>query len=87
MALAHIGIGVALGALGALLHLAITRWRARLVVAGRTAAAWAAYPLGLGALAAALFVAARVAPLAAWCFVGGVLAARAIVLARARRPA
>lgn len=87
MALVHIGIGVALGALGALLHLAIARWRAELVVSGRTAAAWAAYPLGLAALAAALFAATRIAPLAAWCFVGGVLAARAIVLARVRRAA
>ncbi|HEY8432723.1 MAG TPA: hypothetical protein VIL20_30340 [Sandaracinaceae bacterium] len=87
MTVSHAAIGMVLGALGSLAHLWITRARAGLVVRGRPGVAWALQPLGFAALAAFFVAAAKVAPLAAWCFVIGVFGARAIVLARARRAA
>ncbi len=83
----HILVGTALGALGAVAHLAITRWRAHALVRGRALLVWATFPLGLLALGAALIGAAWIADVAAWSFVVGVFAARWLVLARARREA
>lgn len=80
----HAVAGVLLGALAAGAHLALTRWRARALVGGRVALAWAASPLGLLALGAALFAAAQIADVAAWSFVIGVFAARALILSAAR---
>jgi hypothetical protein len=82
----HVAIGVALGAVGAAAHLALTWWRARLVTSGRSGLAWATLPLGLGAVGLALLVAAKLAPEAAWAFVVGLLVTRFAVLHRARTP-
>lgn len=85
MTAVHIVAGVILGALSALAHLAVTRWRARALVAGRATLAWVTYPLGLSLIGAALIGAAQIADAAAWSFVVGVFAARALVLSAARR--
>mgnify|MGYP001309151909 CR=1 FL=1 len=77
--------GLALGALGSALHLAITRWRASLATTRGAAAALGAMPVGLFALGVMVFVAARISPLAAWVTPAGILAVRIAVLRGARR--
>lgn len=85
MTLLPIALGIVLGALGALAHLAVVWWRARLVVSERRALALATFPVGLAAPALAVLAAAQVAPLAAWASLAGIVGARAVVLG-GRRP-
>lgn len=73
--------GLGLGALGGALHLSLVAARARLCLRGRLALAWLAYPLGLALVAAAVYAAARLAPVAAWFSVLGLAAVRGVVLA------
>lgn len=78
----HVLAGVLLGAAGALAHLALTGWRARLVTSGRRRLAAATFPVGLALIAASVVAASSVAPAAAWATVVGILATRAAWLGR-----
>lgn len=78
-------IGVALGFAGGALHLAITRWRASLIVGAHASLVVVTMPLALLPIAAAVLLAARVAPVAAWLSPVGILAARALLFASQRR--
>jgi hypothetical protein len=80
-----VAIGVLFGAVGAAIHLAITRWRASLATTRGAAAALAAMPLGLFGLGVLVFAAALVSPLAAWTTPIGIVAVRFAVLGRASR--
>lgn len=72
--------GVGLGAVAALVHLAITRWRARLALARGPGLLLITYPLALASVALFVLAAAWLAPLAAWCTLLGLLAVRAVAL-------
>ena len=79
--------GVCLGALAAGAHLAVVRVRAGLVVAHKSAAAWALYPVGLLGPALAVLAAAHLDPRSAWTAPLGILLLRSAVLRHvARRP-
>lgn len=80
----HLALGLALGALGGAAHLAVTRWRASLAVTRGPALALITFPLALLGPAAAILLAARVAPPAAWIAPVGLIAARALILSRYR---
>lgn len=80
MTAAHAMLGLVLGVVGGGAHLALTWWRARLITSGRTGLAWTIYPLGLAAVGLTLYGAARVAPIAAWLFVVGLLGSRFVTL-------
>ncbi len=69
-------LGILLGALGGAAHLAVTRWRAGLASSHGAFAALIAFPLGFVGPAAAVLVAARIAPLAAWTTLIGIVAVR-----------
>jgi hypothetical protein len=74
--------GVGLGAVAGLVHLGITRWRARLAVRRGAGLVLVSYPLALGSVSLFVLAAAALAPLAAWCTLPGLLAARLVVLGR-----
>lgn len=74
--------GIGLGTLAALVHLGITEWRARVALRHGSALVLFTYPLALGSVALFVLVAAWVAPLAAWCTLPGLVAARVLVLRR-----
>ncbi len=74
--------GVVLGVIAGLVHLGITRWRAGLAVRRGAGLVLVSYPLALGSVALIVLVAAALAPLAAWCTLPGLLAARLVVLGR-----
>jgi hypothetical protein len=78
-------LGVLLGAVSAAWHLGWTRWRAGLAVGGRPWLALALAPVGLLGPAAAVLLAARVEPAAAWAVPVGLVALRQLFLARLRR--
>lgn len=78
--LAHIVLGLSLGALAGSLHLAVCAWRARLVVRGHPWQSFAAYPLGLVPPALAVIACAQVAPVAACAVLAGLVLARAALL-------
>ena len=74
-------LGIVLGAAGAAIHLAVTWWRASLVASRRaTALALVSYPLALVGPAAAVLLAAKVAPEAAWLTPVGFLLVRFVGL-------
>lgn len=73
-------VGAGLGGSAALVHLAITRWRARLAVRRGPLLVLLTYPLALGSVALFVLAAARVAPLAAWSTLLGLVAVRSLVL-------
>lgn len=77
--------GFALGALGALGHLAVAWQRAVWARERGAAAVLVTFPLGLLAPALAVVLAAQLAPSAAWATPLGMLAARFAVLARRAR--
>lgn len=77
-------LGLLLGAVGGAGHLAVTWQRARLGVSGASGLALLTWPLGLLFPAAAVLIAAQVAPEAAWCVPIGLFATRALVLGAAR---
>ena len=60
-----VGLGLMLGFLGGLGHLAVTRWRSALLVRSGAWAVLLTFPLALLAPAAAVLLAARLAPQAA----------------------
>lgn len=76
--------GVVLGAIGALLHLAITRWRASLAAHRGAAVALVTMPLGLACVGVAVFAAASISSTAAWATPIGIFAVRLAVLRRVR---
>lgn len=80
--------GFILGAVGGALHLGVTWWRASLLVSrGVVSVALLAYPLSLLGPAAAVLLAAKIAPAAAWMTPLGFFAARFVGLrAVAPRP-
>lgn len=83
-------LGGTLGAVGAALHLAVVYWRASRfseAAVKRRSTAFVLWTMPLGWLgpAAAVLLAASVSPVAAWSTIAGILALRAVVLARARR--
>lgn len=83
MTTSELAAGLVLGGLGAAGHLAVVRLRVARMLRGAAAPPW---PLGLAAPAAAILVAATIAPEAAWAMPVGLFAARAAILqARPRR--
>ena len=78
-------VGISLGALGGALHLAVTRLRASLVVSGRGGRALLLLPAGFAAIAAAVVLAARFDPRAAWLVPVGLLAVRVALLRSGRQ--
>jgi hypothetical protein len=83
----HALCGLGLGALGAGLHLALLRRRARWVVEGRPLRAWLAFPVGLAVVAGTFFAALAVDRVAAWTVLPGLLLGRAVGLREPRRRA
>jgi hypothetical protein len=77
----QVAIGIALGALGALVHLSLARVRARLSFDRRHRLAWAMIATEFVLVGSALVIAAAVAPLAVLAYVVGVLGTRAVILA------
>lgn len=77
-------VGLALGGLAGAAHLAVTRLRASLSVTGHGGAAFLLLPLGFGAIAGAVLLAARIDKQAAWAVPIGLLAVRLLVLRRWR---
>lgn len=77
--------GVALGMIAGLVHLGVTRARAELTVSQRPGAALALLPVGFAAIAAAVVIAAKIDPKAAWLVPVGILVARWYMLTRLRR--
>lgn len=73
-------LGLLLGALGALGHLAVVAWRARVALSGRPGLSLLALPLGLLLPALAALGAARLSPAALAAAVAGILLARTAVL-------
>lgn len=84
MSAAHVLIGLALGALGAGAHLAITSMRVRAIARGQHARALALLPLGFFAVGGAVWLAARIAAPAAWASLPGVLAVHLALVLFAR---
>lgn len=75
--------GLALGFVGGVGHLLVTRWRASLLLGKRGAlAVLLTFPLALAPLVVAVLVAARIAPAAAWSSPVGLLLARALLIKR-----
>jgi hypothetical protein len=86
----EIALGVALGALGAALHLAVVHWRATRfsrAAASKRSTAFALWSMPLGWLgpAAGVLAAASISAVAAWSTIPGIVALRVVVLSRARR--
>lgn len=71
-------IGLALGAVGAALHLVIVKRRARKALSGEERMALTTYPLGLVPLALCVVIAAFIHPWAAWATLLGVVVGRVI---------
>lgn len=80
-----VAVGLVLGAVGAAVHLVVTRWRASLASRRGAVAALVTMPVGLAGVGALVFLAARVSPVAAWTAPLGIFAVRLAVLRRLGR--
>jgi F1F0 ATPase subunit 2 len=81
---AQAAIGFLVGMLAGLAHFTTLRWNVQLLSAGSSGIAFALQLTRLAALAAILFVLARVGPWALLCGAGGLLLGRHAVIRRIR---
>lgn len=76
----YLVFGLVLGALGGAFHLLLTRLRARLTCTGRPGLGLLLLPVALGGPAVSVLIAARVAPVAAFATLIGLVTLRSIWL-------
>lgn len=84
---AELMLGAALGALGALVHLQATRYRARLVGQGRVLAASSLLPLGFAGPVLSIYIGSRFGSSTAWFGAAFLVVTHQLALAGLRRRA